>query len=149
MCSPKLYAPLLRGVLFAPFVAVVGLTTVEPSNAQLCSGTNPPCVLTSQYGNLRQSYNGNESVLVAGSNLKNIIKQPSWSPLLVDLVQPNNQINPVYAEPLYVAGISTSLTNCNPSCNMLVVATAGGGVYAFNAGDTSSSGGTGAGLLVS
>lgn len=148
MRSSRYVSP--RGLLFSVFAAVCGFSTIATSlNAQTSCSTSP-CVLTSQYGPQRQGYNGQESFLVA-STLSNTIKLASFSPLLVDVVPPNNQINPIYAQPLYVAGINTSLTNCSPSCNMLVVATAGGGLYAFNASSgglpiwsriTASSGGT-------
>jgi hypothetical protein len=53
-----------RGLLFAVLVAACGLPTCQFTlHAQPCSLTNPPCVLTAQYGNLRQSWNGNEIVL--------------------------------------------------------------------------------------
>lgn len=58
-------------------MAVLALASAVASlNAQ-------PSVLTSQYGNLRQSYNSQESVLIS-SNVKSIIEQPAFSPLLID-----------------------------------------------------------------
>lgn len=115
-------------VLFS--VAVLALGVATSLNAQTSCGTSP-CVLTSQYGNTRQGYNGQESTLVA-STLSSKIHIAPFSPLLVDLGPVNGQ-SPIYAQPLYVAGINTGLEGCTPSCNMLIVATAGGGVYAFNA----------------
>ena len=68
--------------------------------------------------------------------------QPAWSPLVIDpVVAPGTPPpNGVYAQPLWVKAISTSLPACNP-CNMLVVATLGGGLYAFNGGDGTSNSG--------
>lgn len=37
------------------------------------------------------------------------------------------------AQPLYVAGIHTSLTNCSPSCDMIIAATLNDTVFAWNA----------------
>ncbi len=122
-----------RGLLFAVFVAVVVLTGLEPAaNAQ-------PNVLTAHYGNTRQGYNGQESVLLS-STVHTKIAPASFSPLLVDL-GPSSQLNAVFAQPLWVSSVSTSLTYCTPSCPMLLVATMGGGLYAFNAGDGTSSAG--------
>jgi hypothetical protein len=70
--------------------------------------------------------------------------------LLVDQVGPSSTLNAVFAQPLWVGSVSvsSSFPNCYPSCNMVLVATIGGGLYAFNAGDTTSSGGTNAGKVI-
>ncbi len=118
-----------------------------------------PSVLTSQYGNMRQSYNSQESVLVS-SSLQSVIAPAAFSggPVLAIDKAPNGSTNQVFAQPLYVPGITVNSSfqqNCQdltiggqPACNMLVVAALGGGIYAFNAGDTAHSGGAGAGNLI-
>jgi hypothetical protein len=94
---------------------------------------------------MRQSYNSQETVLVS-SNLKSVIQPAAFSPLLISKAPIQTApIDEVFAQPLYVAGIATNLTRCTPSCNMLVVAALGGGIYAFNAGDTTHTGGTSGG----
>ncbi len=131
--------------LLAPPVVILALVCAEaPLRAQ-------PSVLTSQYGNMRQSYNSQESVLVS-SSVKNIIQPAAFpttggstGPVLTIDKAPNGSTNQVFAQPLYVPGVPTAITGCNPSCNMLVVAALGGGIYAFNAGDTTHTGGTYAG----
>jgi len=125
--------------LFVLSVAAVGLISVETTlDAQ-------PNVLTAHYDTTRQGYNGQESVLVS-STVNSTIHPASFSPLLVDL-GPSGALNAVYAQPLWVT-VSTSLANCSSPCNILLVATIGGGLYAFNAGDTTSSGGTNAGKII-
>jgi hypothetical protein len=80
-----------------------------------CSSTTPPCVLTGQYGNLRQAYNPYETAITP-SNVSNMA-EVSWPPLqLTGDSLPSSTLNEVFAQPLYVAGISTSLTNCTPAC---------------------------------
>jgi hypothetical protein len=123
------------------------LAAVQPSNAQLCSGTNPPCVLTAAYGNLRQGYNGYETTLTP-SKVQGGLTQPGWSPLTVDAA-PSGVLgaNGIYAQPLYVAGITVGSdyqSNCNnltvnqqPACNMLIAVTLTGSIWAWNA-DTGS-----------
>lgn len=119
----------------ALLAAICGFFAAAPINAQLCSGTNPPCVLTAQYGNLRQGYNGYETVLTP-SKVRTGLTQ--LSSLIVDPPPPglNIRTNPIYAQPLYVAGITVAgqfQTNCSPTCNMLVVVTLDGSVWTFNA----------------
>jgi hypothetical protein len=103
---------------------------------------NPPAVLTSQYDNARDGYNGNETVLTAGAlaNRTVALCQPAWSPLAID-AGPGNQTNGIWAQPLYVPGISVAspanTATCNGggggTCNMLVSVTLGGSVFAWNA----------------
>ncbi len=108
--------------LIAPRVKLLG---------QACSGTTP-CVLTGQYGPLRQAYNPNETVITP-SNASSLA-EVSWSPLqLTSDTLTGGVMNEVFAQPLYVAGISTSLANCTPSCNMLVVGTLSSSLWAWNA----------------
>ncbi len=94
---------------------------------------------TSQYDNLRDGYNGSETVLTTGL-VSGGLAQPSWSPLTVDTsVLPSGySTNPIYGQPLYVPGITiTGNSNCNPNspytCNMVVVGTLAGSVWAWNA----------------
>lgn len=134
------------GIKLAPCMAILGLAVLTgPVNAQPCATSGPPCVLTAQYGNLRQGYNGNETVLTPYKLSHTGLSQPSWSPLLVDYPSSALQTagvgttNGIYAQPLYVAGIQVSgNSNCGSSpsytCNMLVAVTQSGSVWAFNAG---------------
>src|SRR5579871_4731738 len=137
-----------RTVLLTLLVTILSLATVEgPASAQ-------PTVWTEQYGNLRQGYQSHESVLTAGNIATTPPTVAAFSALLVDLAfTPGNTtgtVNEIFAQPLYVPNVSSSLTNCNggTTCNMLIVATLGGGLYAFNAGDTTHSGGAYAGALI-
>lgn len=105
----------------------------------MSGGRHAPYVCTSQYDNPRDGYNGNETVLttsVVGAGLA----QPSWSPLQVDqgTLPEGYSSNPVYAQPLYVPGITiTGNSNCNPNspytCNMVVAVTLAGSIWAWNA----------------
>jgi len=103
---------------------------------------NPPAVLTSQYNNARQGYNGNETVLTSTALSSGAVSlcQPSWSPLVVD-AGPGNQPNGIWAQPLYLPGTSVAspanTANCNENgsgkCNLLVSATLNGSIFAWNA----------------
>lgn len=128
-----------RGWMFSLFVAAFGFATlaVPLNGTTLCPATpasgTPPCVLTSQYGNpsygtLRQGYNAYETVLT-DSTVSNLTQQ---TPLIVDL-GPLSATNEILAQPLYVAQISTSLTNCASPCNMPVAVTLSDSVFAWNA----------------
>jgi len=119
----------LMALLFAAAEPRLGAQTT--SCASPASGN--PCVVTSQYDNGRDSWNYNETSLTP-SNV-NGLSVASFSPLAVDSgdLPSSAPSNPIYAQPLYVAGIETSLSNCTPSCNMLLVATLNGTVFAFNA----------------
>jgi len=113
-----------------------------PLSAQPCSQTSPPCVLTSQYGNLRQSWNGNETVLTT-SNVGNLTQLATLTVNTPPGSAGVGSYNPIYAQPLSVAGItvkSAYQSNCNnltinqqPACNMLVAVTAYGSIWAWNA----------------
>jgi len=120
---------------------VIPATVDRPLNAQAD-------VATALNTTSRQAYNSQESVLVSSALASGAVvpTQPSWSPLLVDPV-PGGAPNAVYAQPLWAKNVSTGLTARNP-CDMLVVAALGGGLYAFNAGDTTTSGGTYAGNVI-
>ena len=102
---------------------------------------------TGQYGNARDSYNAFETVLTSG-NLTNGTTLTQLAPLLVDKPPSSiSAVNPIYAQPLYIAGISLSaaapqqsLENCSnltvngqPACNMLLAVTLYGSVWAYNA----------------
>jgi hypothetical protein len=92
-----------------------------------------PCVATAQFDNARDAWNSNETTITP-SNVS-ALSLASFSPLAVDTndLPATARSNPIYAQPLYVAGIHTSLTNCNPSCNMVLGATLNGTVFAWNA----------------
>ena len=109
----------------------------------------PKCVKTGQYDNARDDYNPAESVLTSGT-LRNGTTLTELAPLMVDTPPPSiSKANPIYAQPLYIAGISLSpnapqqsLENCanltvngQPACNMLLVVTLYGSVWGYN-GDT-------------
>jgi hypothetical protein len=134
-----------RRTLTVPFTAALLIAAI-PLSAQTVN------VLTEQYGNRRQGYNNQESYLTSANISTSPPTVAPFSPLMVDLAllpgATTGTVNRVLAQPLYVPAVSSGLTNCNPSCNMVLVVTLGGGVYAFNAGDTTHSGGTGAGGLV-
>ena len=135
-------------LLFSMLVAGLGLASVPLSvrAATTCPSStpagNPPAVLTSQYDNARDGYNGSETILTAGALASGNVSlcQPSWSPLQVD-AGPGNQVNGIWAQPLYVPGVSVAspanTANCNDNgagtCNMVVAATLGGSVFAWNA----------------
>jgi hypothetical protein len=72
MYTHRMRAPPLCGSLVSLFVAGLGLASAPTpiSPATPCPSTpagNPPAVLTSQYDNARDGYNGNEAVLTAGA----------------------------------------------------------------------------------
>lgn len=153
MCPHNLCIASSRGLLFALLVVACTLATVRRSDAQSCASSTAPNVLTAQYDNQRDGYNSQETVLTSSCLQKAPTravepKLPLWSPLIVEPPPAGFTTNGILAQPLYYPAISTSLTNCNPSCNMLIVATLSGSVYAFNAGDTTSSGGTVGGAVV-
>ena len=52
----------MRGLLLLS-ASICAFQTTPLAGQTACSGTNPPCVLTAQYGNLRQGYNNHETVL--------------------------------------------------------------------------------------
>jgi hypothetical protein len=99
-------------------------------------------VLTSQYGNLRQSWNGNETVLTT-SNVANLTQLATLAVDNPGVGQGLGSYNPIYAQPLYVAGItvhSAYQSNCSnltvnnqPACNMLIAVTGYGSIWAWNA----------------
>ncbi len=123
--------------LFMGAAVVLWFATAESRlSAQTTSCASPtagnPCVLTSQYDNARDAWNYNETTLTP-SNVSGL-SVASFSPLAVDTndLPSTAPSNPIYAQPLYVAGIQTSLSNCTPTCNMLLAATLNGTVFAFN-----------------
>jgi hypothetical protein len=124
-----------RGTLYVLFVAAIGFAITQPAAAQTCAASTPPSVLTAQYGNLRQGYNSSETTLTSTclNNGTVTMKQPSWSPLMVD--SGIGQANLIQAQPLYVSQITSTpaLTNCPNPCNMLVSVTLTGSVFAWNA----------------
>jgi hypothetical protein len=121
---------------FAALAGFLGLMGAPAGFPQTCASSTPPSVLTAQYGNLRQGYNSQESLLTSTclSSGTVTLKQPVWSPLLVGS-GPSGQTNRIQAQPLYVSAISTTppLANCPNPCNMLLAVTLAGSVYAWNA----------------
>ena len=118
-----------------------------PLRAQPCTAASPPCVKTGQYDNARDAYNPGETVLTS-SSLRNGTTLTQLAPLLVDTPPASiSKANPIYAQPLYISGISLSsnappqsLANCSnltvngqPACNMLLVVTLYGSVWGYNA----------------
>jgi hypothetical protein len=104
-------------------------------------GAYDPSVLTGQYNNNRNANNPAESCLysTAISAGTVTIAEASFSPLLVDSppsTSPLAGYNPVYAQPLYVHGITVQHPvsgTCSPSCDMVVIVTAYGSIFAYNA----------------
>jgi len=122
----------------------------KPSNRSSAVGQTPVCapttgvgnpsVLTGQYDNYRDAHNGDETCLYATA-LKTgavTLAEASYSPLLVDTPPTSTGLagnNPIYAQPLYVAGITVQHPvkgTCSP-CNMVILATAFGSIFAYNA----------------
>ena len=139
----NLHPTSMRGLLLLS-ASICAFQTPPLAGQTACSGTNPPCVLTAQYGNLRQGYNNHETVLTPSklqiSCLNGGVCQQT--PLLVDYPAASLDVgsitNAIYAQPLYVAGMQVSgNSNCgsspNYTCNMLVAVTQAGSVWAFNA----------------
>ena len=128
----------MRGLLLLS-ASICAFQTTPLAGQTACSGTNPPCVLTAQYGNLRQGYNNHETVLTPSKLQNSGLSQQT--PLLVDYPSSTLSVgiqNAIYAQPLYVAGMHVSgNSNCgsspNYTCNMLVAVTQAGSVWAFNA----------------
>lgn len=121
---------LLVGMCWLAF----GNTTLQ---AQICQtppapGT-PPCVLTSQYDNLRDAHNRYETLLTATGLSSGTVKltKPSWSPLAVDTDDlPSGQTaNPIYAQPLYVSQVQVG----SAKHNLLIAVTLNTTIYAWDA----------------
>jgi len=140
----------------------------HPLHAQNCTQSGNPCILTGQYDNQRDAHNGNELSLVCPATgscklaLHQVLTTPGKNPVTLlqvdpsvggnDLPQITNDsgttfyqatANPIYAQPLYVPGMSVAkpanTANCNrgATCDMLVAATLNGTLFAWNA-DTGS-----------
>ena len=144
--NPKVCAVSPQRIVFALLIVSV-LATVSPLRAQPCTAASPPCVKTGQYDNARDGYNSSESVLTSG-NLDSGTTLTQLAPLLVDTPPASiSKANPIYAQPLYITGITlspdaptTSKENCanltvngQPACNMLVAVTLYGSVWGYNA----------------
>jgi len=136
---------LLRESAVVLLAILCALVTAEcPLNAQpICPGTTGvgnPSVLTSQNDNYRDAYNATETCLTSSAIQAGTvtIAEASFSPLLVDTPPSSTGLgttNPIYAQPLYVAGITVhnpGQGTCSP-CDMVVIATAYGSIYAYNA----------------
>ena len=133
----------LIGIALMAFCA---MATVEPhltAQTPVCPspvGATIPSVLTGQYDNLRDAWNGNETCLYPasiGSGGNVTLAEASFSPLPVDPAPSgaNAGYNPIYAQPLYLPGITVQNPVHGPCapCNMVVIATAEGSIFAYNA----------------
>jgi hypothetical protein len=126
--------------------------SLRRSRRKICTGTAPPCVLTSQYDNNRDGYNPHETLITPANLLSNGLTL--LAPLTVDtppssvfpswMSEYGIETNLIYAQPLYVAGITVNSAgsvgnpgNCKTAgvymCNMLVAETLYGSVWAWNA----------------
>jgi hypothetical protein len=96
-----------RSVLAFVVLLGLGFATSASLRASCPSSTaqnTPPSVLTSQYDNLRDGYNPNETILTQGALGSTVsLCQPTWSPLAVDSGQ-SGLTNGIWAQPLYLAG---------------------------------------------
>ncbi len=127
MMPHQLCCALTRTSWSIPLAATLAIVTVSQLGAQTSVS-----VLTEQYGNRRQGYNNQESYPTSATVEATPPTIAPFSPLMVDLAQlpgaTSGTVNRVLAQPLYVPGVSSGLTNCNPTCNMVLVVTLGGGV---------------------
>jgi hypothetical protein len=139
-----------RALMFTLFVAVLGLATLEiPLNAQLCTGTSPPCVLTAGYAGpaTDANFNSRQAVNPYETTLSPTLLLSSRAGTLYEVDDSASALphgatsNPIMAQPLYVKGITTTLGSCT-GCNMVIAVTLNGTVFAWIAD------GTGAGNLL-
>jgi len=150
---PALATLVLAAGLAAPAGAQTihaGNAAVGPVDAGILATPAPVCppaagagvisVLTGQYDNYRDAHNGNETCLYSTSIQSGAVTlaEASFSPLLVDTPPASTGLeanNPIYAQPLYVSSITVLNPvkgTCKP-CNMVVLATAFGSIFAYNA----------------
>jgi hypothetical protein len=135
------------------FVLIAAAITISPLAAQSCpgaAGSGNPCVLTGQNNNHRDSYNNNEIHLRSDtvSSAKQVLLDGNGHTLLRvdtnDLPPVGSDshtavANPIYSQPLYVAGMSvaspanTANCNNNTTCNMVIASTLNGTLFAWNA----------------
>lgn len=155
----RAYAP----AALATFVLIAVAITIGPLAAQSCpgaAGSGKPCVLTGQNNNHRDAYNNNEihlssQTVCASCGVKQVLLDGNGHTLLTvdsnDLptlqTPPPNPTpytavaNPIYSQPLYVAGMSVAspanTANCNTmtptTCNMVIASTLNGTLFAWNA----------------
>ena len=141
----------------APCMVVFGLAAVAvPLNAQICTGTSPPCALTQGYAGpmTDTAFNYRQAINPYETHFTQTVLPDSGSPGAAtmflpvdvnDLVASSNPVsNPIMAQPLYVSGITVTSPiqgSCSP-CNMVVIVTLNGTIYAYVAD------GTGAGNLL-
>jgi len=147
MCeNPKRTHFRQTGVKLTLSMAVLFLATAHtPLGAQTCT-PNTPNVLTGQYDNQRDAYNSSENCLTS-STVGTSTPLYQLARLDVDtdnLPAPAGYTylsNPVYAQPLYVSGITVSSpatpSNCNDNgsgkCNLVVGVTLNTTIFAWNA----------------
>jgi hypothetical protein len=141
--------------------ALAFATAQPPLHAQHCNESGKPCILTGQYSNRRDALNGDELTLVCPTTgsctlgLQQVLTSSGATLLQVDPSVGGNDLpqittdggstffqataNPIYAQPLYVPGMSVAkpakTANCNngQTCDMLVAATLNGTLFAWNA----------------
>jgi len=136
---------------------------IGPLAAQNCpgaAGSGNPCVLTGQNNDHRDAYNNNEihlrsDTVCASCGVKQVLLDGNGRTLLsVDSNDLPNVgadfhtavANPIYSQPLYVAGMAVAspanTANCNTitstTCNMVIASTLNGTLFAWNADNGSS-----------
>jgi len=130
-------------MMLAVVCGVAALSPALSAQTPVCppaAGAGTMSVLTGQYDNYRDAHNGNETCLYPAAihNGAVTLAEASFSPLLVDAPPASTGLegnNPIYAQPLYVSGITVqnpAAGTCSP-CNMVVLATAFGSIFAYNA----------------
>src|SRR5579871_2535802 len=128
------------GLKFAPCMAFLCLAVASPAWGQTSCGIPP--VLTGQNDNNRDSYNSSESCLTESNVNEYGLKE--LTVLQVDMDDlptstppagiPPYSSNPIYAQPLFIPGITnSSYPNCSSTCDMVVAATLNGTIFAWNA----------------
>jgi hypothetical protein len=138
--GPQLHRRLLFKLPLAVFAGLVVITMAEaPLTGQICTGTAPPCVLTAGYAgpasdvnfNSRQAINPYETTFsptsLPGSTTGTLFEVDDSA---TALIVAGATSNPIMAQPLYIAGITTTLGTCS-GCNMLVAVTLNGTVFAW------------------
>ena len=115
-------------------LAAVLAVAQESVHAQNCAtpASGNPCVLTDQYDNNRDAYNGNETVLT--SNTVTSTSMAQLFTLAVDTNDlPSGQLsNPIYGQPLYVAQMP-QVGSPAATHDLLIAVTLNGTVFAWDA----------------
>lgn len=85
-------------------------------------------VTTWHNDNNRTGWQNNESTLTTDPNKPGLVNQSTFG-----LLQQWSVAGYVFAQPLAIASVPTQFSNCNPSCDMVFVATEQDRLYAFKA----------------